>query len=496
MLSPKQVEKIANALKKGKRIVDLHPQQAIVYDDHSPIRIVCAGSGWGKTFLSILIMIREVFLNPGTTNLIISPTDKQGYRNIYDTFQQTWDLLKTYDKYFQQFNTPDKDAIFFADGEISFKVPYKNKLIETKVLLLSGYNDKRIRGLRATVVIFDELSFIDNNERLWTTINGRLMPNYKILAISTPPEYYDLLYKLVQDGNPENENKKEGIRSWTFETAGNITDEGLKKVISDSKARMSKEDFEREFEGKFKIMGKSMCKNFNRERNIVNWNIIPDHPICFSSDFNVGCYTTIAFQTLTKEEIKEKIIDKGLKINDNLNYEDLQDEVMFVFKEWKLAGVDTLVSEFCEIATNYLLEINYDAFKYGLNWYGDPHGGAKNVNAKRLANGKISNSWSEIELYFPDVQLWNDKFEEQLDRITNFNAKVKNYLGKTGILINKDCEELIKDIEQVKKTADGRGIDKTREKAPLYLGHLFDCITYAVSYQWEVNQVSPEIYYI
>ncbi|MDD5362305.1 MAG: terminase family protein [Ignavibacteria bacterium] len=499
MLAPEQEEKIANALKQGKRIVDLHPQQAEVYDDPSKIRIVCAGSGWGKTFLAILIIIQCVFLNPGTLSVIFSPTDKQGERNIYDTFKQIWNLLKTYDRYFKQFDTPEKDANFFADGEIVFKVPYKNKLVETKVLLLSGYNDKRIRGIRITgVKVYDELSFIDNNEKLWITAKGRLSGKAKTVVISTPPENYDLLYKLVQQGQPFNEDgtpnkdKKEDIRSWVFKTLDNPTDENIKTIVKEAAESMAPEDFEREFEAKWKKVGGNLCKYFKREKNVVDWDIIKDKTICISSDFNISCMTSIAFVVLTKQEIKERILDKGLNINNTLKYENLQDEVMYVFKDWKYENVDTLVPELCENITNYLLEIGYDSSHYSLKWYGDPHGIARNVNATRNAEGRISNSWSEIKLYFPNVNLYVDKFEEQMNRVTNFNSKVRNYLDQTGILINKNCENLIKDIESIRKSADGKGIDKSREKKPHYIGHLFDCISYAVSYRWNVknNRVS------
>ncbi|MDD5361047.1 MAG: terminase family protein [Ignavibacteria bacterium] len=509
MLAPEQEEKIINALIQGKRIVDLHPKQAEVYDAEERVRVVCAGSGFGKTMLGILIAIKTAFQKPGTTSVIISPTDDQGKRNVPDTFKQIWDLLKTYDKYFKQFNTPEADAEFFADGVIIFKVPYKNKfgvtkLLKTKILLLSGHNADRIRGLRIDgVFVLDELSYIENNEKLWMTIVGRKSGKPKIFAISTPPDNHDLLYKLIQQGKEynddgtKNNDKKDDFKSWIFRTIDNPTDENIKTLVKEAKEELTKEQFEREFEGKFENIGSgNLCKQFSRERNLVEWKMFSNHPICFSSDFNVGCWTTIAFQILTKEEIKEKVLDKGLIINNHIQYENLQDEVMFVFKEWKLAGVDTLVPEFCEIATNYLLEIGYNANELGVSWFGDPHGIQKNVNSKRMANGRIANSWDTISLYFPDVQLYNDKFEEQLDRVENFNAKVRNYLGKTGILINKDCEELIKDIEKIRKTPDGKGIDKTREKKPLFLGHLFDCISYAVSYQWEVNPVTPEIYFV
>ena len=230
---PQQVEKIKKALLQGKKIQDLHKTQKEVFEDPTQYKFVVAGSGWGKTMLAIIEIIKYALENPGSILAMVSPTDAMNTRNVWDSFKQIWDLLYYYGGIKQTGITIEfKDSV----SEIHFFI----NNYTSKLYFLSGYNDDRIRGLRINYFCGDEFCFISNNEELWETVSGRLTPPYKVLIISTPPKYgIDKLYEFYQWGQKfnedgtENSGYVENCKSWHFTSFDNKTIDGYSESIKE-----------------------------------------------------------------------------------------------------------------------------------------------------------------------------------------------------------------------------------------------------------------------
>jgi hypothetical protein len=487
MLQPKQIAKIKKAFLKGLRIVDLHPKQVEIYDDTTQHKVICAGRGFGKTFLMILLAIRHAITNPGSNLCIISPTNEMNRANIWKTFKQLWDLSYNFAGLkFKGITAEFQDS----KKEIVFHIPVKNKndqveIIDSILAYRSGHDAGRLRGQRLNFLGIDEYVEIDDKDEVWEAASGSLRAGAEVIIISTPPKDYDKFYEFCMYG--QEPDKLPDWKSWECSTLENITDPELIKEVERRKKTLSDETFKREYLARFIKVTGGICKRFDRDKNVVEWDIFPNHTLCISTDFNVNCMTSILFQVLKKEDILSRygseIISKNIE---------LQDEVMCVLKEWKFADEQKNIPELCENLADYLISINY---KKEIQWYGDPHGNTTNVLARRdVSSDRLASYWSTIQNYFPNAYLNVDKFDPQFDRAENFNSKVKNYLGQTGVFIHKDCNELIKDIETVRwnpKIRDKFKIDKSQEKK--HIGHLFDCISYACSYIWDLKEKTPGI---
>jgi hypothetical protein len=73
------------------------------------------------------------------------------------------------------------------------------------------------------------------------------------------------------------------------------------------------------------------------------------------------------------------------------------------------------------------------------------------------------------------------------ERINLTNRQLKSAAGKIGMLVDPECKELIKDLEQVCFKADSNQIDKDRDRMRT---HLSDALGYVL---WQECRVGPKI---
>jgi hypothetical protein len=496
LLDYKQQNKIKKLLKEGKRIVDSHPKQAEIYDDNTPNRVICAGRRFGKSILMILLCLQFVLNNPGCFAYIISPVKNRACEmNLWKDFETLWNLLYKYGG----FNKLGISVTFsISSSSITFDIPVKDEngtveIYESLIVLESAFNPSRTEGVGIDFLGIDEARNVDNLDELWDSVNGALMPNSKVVIISTMAKNYDKFYEFIKWGDEKSDKKLDGWKTWMLKSSDNVTLDGWKETLNNKKKTSSHTTYLRDYEPDlfdFSNVTGSICTNFTRERNVIEGlTMFPDKRINISTDFNVWCMTTIVSNIMTREELLSDINIRKQLEERNIK---LQDEVICVFKEFKFAGIKMNVDDLCVKIKEWLLSTNYNAEKYGANWYGDPHGHSTTVNSPRDANdGDLSSSWITVQKHFPTFNYYNDKFERQENRFHNFNDKVQNYLGEVGVLISSYCQELTKDLEQVRWDESGKHIDKSQERK--HIGHLADDISYQVSYDFDLKQPDTNI---
>lgn len=297
------------------------------------------------------------------------------------------------------------------------------------------------RGLQVRWAWLDEWAYAE--KMAWDTLNGRLgrgggkLRGHAVVTSSinriTP---YNWCYDLFDDPDRPNE-LKELYRSIGCLTAQNTSLDA--DYIASLTASYSEELRAIELRGEYATSTEGLVfRHFNRNRHTDGGiGINRDLPIHLSFDFNRNPATCLVAQT------------KG--------------QMVRVIREFYMRDSDTF-SLGSEVRA-YLDSLAIDQPVY---LHGDASGSSKTANSKE-------SNWSIIVTSMSGLN-WVRKWGSANPSITDSVHSTNNLFAADRVLIHPQCKELVKDLEQLKWTADGRGeIDK---KADLMRSHLGDTLRY------------------
>jgi len=106
--------------------------------------------------------------------------------------------------------------------------------------------------------------------------------------------------------------------------------------------------------------------------------------------------------------------------------------------------------------------------------YPDPASNARSTNSRR-SDAQILRDFN-FTLYAHNAN------PSQIDRLNALNAKLKSADGHVGMTVSPKCVDLIRDLEQLQRDAQG-GMNK---KADITLSHSTDAIMYPVHYRYNI----------
>ena len=290
-------------------------------------------------------------------------------------------------------------------------------------------NEDSLRGAGLDRVIMDEYAFM--KPHVWEEIVLPMLATAQgdAMFIGTPSGY-NHFYDLYMRSDPQWE-------SWQFKTieGGFVSEDEIRQA----RATMDSRLFRQEFEANFETAGNRAAYNFDRELHIKA-NADKAHIVYVGMDFNCDYMTAVRIYEYTDGTIHYA---DEIRLS-NSNTEEMAKEIK---KRWRDVT----------------------------NIYPDPAGSARSTTSYRSDHQILREYGFQViaRLAHPP----------QRERLNALNRKLLNTNNKVEMTVDPKCPHLIKDLEMVQRTSDGR-IDK---KA-IELTHALDAATYALEYRFPVRK--------
>jgi len=357
---------------------NLRWRQARVFSCKKRFIIVVAGRRWGKTRLALWWLVVNAFSGQNRLCYYIAPNYRQAKRIA-------WGVLKKL--------VPIGARCHTSEQELSIK------LANGSVIELHGADrPDSLRGVGLDFVVLDEFASMDPDT--WPVVVRPMLADRRgrALFIGTPRSY-DHFYDLYMAAKLKEEN-------WArFHCR---TDEGgyvMADELATVKAEIDPKRFKQEFGASFETLEARVYHEFDRERNVMELELLPDAPVLVGMDFNINPMAAIVAQR-AGEQIQ-------------------------VFDEIVLTNSNT---------PEMMREINRRyAGRHGVV-HPDPSGVAK----------KTSAPVGQTDFRIIEEAGWTvfrAKQYKLVDRINTVNAKLCNAQGQRRLLISPKCKNLIKALD-------------------------------------------------
>jgi len=395
------------------------------------------GFGSGKTFAGSLLGILLCLKFPGIRGLVGAQT----YTLVRDT------TLTGYFDHLEKLGY--KKGVHYDFSKTEAKLSFKNG---SEILFRHFDDDTKLKSLNLGFVEIEEMS--DVPESTFNMLLGRLrqagIPRYRLFGHTNPEFSKGWIYKNFV------ENPKPNYRLIIAPTTENtFLPDGF---VENLRRAYDPEYYNINVLGCFGDYSKGLVtKGFSSE-NIRQVNYCPDLPLHISCDFNVDpmCWV-LAHKT---------------------------GEKVFFFDEITLENTTTAlaVEEFYS---------RYSAHKAPIIINGDASGDNRSVTSEYTNYVIMRNRLSQLGFTVDfKIKPFNPPIK---NRISAWNAKIKNVNGDMGIFISPRCKWLIYNIENLKYKEGSSLLDlpshyqvKTDRKLK-FLGHPFDAASYIVEYYWPVR---------
>lgn len=239
----------------------LNPPHQIIFNDTSRFKVAACGRRFGKTYLTVYILITQAL-------------QKQGkYFYIAPTFQQArdicWNLLKS--------KCPN--LVTKKINESRLEIEFING---SSIHLKGSDRPDTMRGVSLSGAVLDEFGMMRNPESVWGEVIRPALSDQQGWAvfISSPKgrNYFYDLYNQAKTSDTWN--------SWQFKTidGGYVPQHEIEYAKSD----LDERTFRQEYEASFESYDGLVVPNFDRELNASNEIIKEDDTLIFGIDFNVN----------------------------------------------------------------------------------------------------------------------------------------------------------------------------------------------------------------
>ena len=297
-----------------------------------------------------------------------------------------------------------------------------------EIAIKGSEQENNLRGAGIDMVCMEEYSYI--KPHVWEEIIYPMLTTTDgdALFIGTP-NGYDHLYDAYMLG----QGKSIDWKSWQFTTIdGGFVPE---KEISKAKSMMDERAFRTEFLASFETTGNRAAYNFDRQIHVKQTDQRTGR-LAYGIDFNVSAMSAVLIMEFT----------------DSIHYLD----------EIRLTNSNTeeMAKEMKKLAPNIPV-------------YPDAAGRARSTTSNRSDHQILKDHSFHIIAKKANPPI--------IDRLNALNRMLKDANGKVRMTIDPKCVYLIKDLEQVQRTRDGK-IDKSDIK----LTHMMDACSYYISYKYPV----------
>ena len=297
-----------------------------------------------------------------------------------------------------------------------------------EIAIKGSEQENNLRGAGIDMVCMEEYSYI--KPHVWEEIIYPMLTTTDgdALFIGTP-NGYDHLYDAYMLG----QGKSIDWKSWQFTTVdGGFVPE---KEIEKAKSMMDERAFRTEFLASFETTGNRAAYNFDRQIHVKQTDQRTGR-LAYGIDFNVSAMSAVLI----------------MEFSDSIHYLD----------EIRLTNSNTeeIAKEMKKLAPNIPV-------------YPDAAGRARSTTSNRSDHQILRDHGFHIIAKKANPPV--------IDRLNALNRMLKDANGKVRMTIDPKCIYLIKDLEQVQRTRDGK-IDKSDIK----LTHMMDACSYYISYKYPV----------
>ena len=297
-----------------------------------------------------------------------------------------------------------------------------------EIAIKGSEQENNLRGAGIDMVCMEEYSYI--KPHVWEEIIYPMLTTTDgdALFIGTP-NGYDHLYDAYMLG----QGKSIDWKSWQFTTVdGGFVPE---KEIEKAKSMMDERAFRTEFLASFETTGNRAAYNFDRQIHVKQTDQRTNR-LAWGIDFNVDYMSAVLIMEFTN----------------SIHY----------LNEIRLTNSNTeeMAKEMKKIAPNIPV-------------YPDAAGRSRSTTSNR-SDHQILKDHS----FYIIAKKANPPV---IDRLNALNRMLKDANGRVRMTVDPKCVYLIKDLEQVQRTRDGK-IDKSDIK----LTHMMDACSYYISYKYPV----------
>ncbi len=243
----------------------LNPPHREVFLDDSRFKVIAAGRRWGKSFMSVYILLKASYETPNGIFWFISPTQSMSRTII-------WDVLKSK-----------------CIPELIKKVNESRLEIElingAKITLKSAEKYDNLRGSSLSGVILDETASMRsvNFSEIWQkSIRPALSDRLGFAIFISSPAGRNHFFDLYVQAKT-----LEGWSSWQFTTAsgGYVLDSEIESARSD----MDAQAFRQEYYATFESFQGVIVKDFDRTKHFEDdFALQPNEHIYLGCDLNVN----------------------------------------------------------------------------------------------------------------------------------------------------------------------------------------------------------------
>ena len=400
-----------------------------------------AGYGSGKTVAFVLKALLEAGRNPTKTILLAEPTFPMIRDVLQPTLEETLEQLGFSFKY--------------RASEMKYTIKWRNGY--SNIILRSAENYRRWAGLNLAGFGIDEAALL-KDDKAWKMGLSRLRDGNNLTGfITTTPEgfnfVYDLWkdkpktgYELVQGKTTDNKYLPQDFIDSLYENYDN-------KLISSY------------IHGNFVNLQYGTCYyGFNRDHNVTQVSYNSSLPIRIALDFNVDPISCVLFQ-IYKDKPKIRVFDE-MQLSHSGGYELMTERIAKLIKEkYPYENPNLLQPSYKKVDTtgHYIC-------------YPDPAGKNRHTSAMMSDHDILRQQGFGLRV--------KKKAPSIADSVNAVNKAME------FTIVDSECKEFIKDLEQVVLKEGTRDIDKTNSS----LTHLTDAFRYAVDYEFPVKKPITRTY--
>jgi len=259
------------------RVNQLHPKQALVFNDHRRFKVVVAGRRFGKTALSRSILTQKA-QRPRSKVWYVAPSYRMAKQIMWE------ELKEAIPKKWIKGKPHETDLIL--------------KLINGSRIECKGSDDPdSLRGVGLYHVVMDE--FQDMKPDTWSAVLRPTLAKDRggAMFLGTPKGYNNL-YDVYENGQ---DIHKRDWASWQFPTIDSpfIPIEEIEAAKED----MDERTFRQEFLASFETMSGRVYYAFNRKKHVKSCPYNPNLPVWVGQDFNVDPMCSVILQPQPNGEI-------------------------------------------------------------------------------------------------------------------------------------------------------------------------------------------------
>ena len=418
----------------------------IPHNDPLDVAIYQGGYGSGKTWCGALLGIMLARKYPKSKGLV-------GAKE-YELVRKT--TLVSYLEHLENLGYKEKEH--YTYNKVDKVIKFKNG----SEILFSQLDDaEKFKSLNLHWAEIEEASQIDDSS--FKQLLGRLRNTYR------GKDWVDFRYRLFGHTNPQAdkgwiherfvENKKENFRLIIAPTTNNI-------YLPEHFVQSLKESFDEEYYrinvlGEFGNYNSGLVVKGFSDDNIKKINYCPDLPLHITCDFNVDPMMWLVAHK--------------------------DDENVFYFDEIVVENTSTeqCIKEFLRRYPNHKSQIIINGDASGDNRSTQSEYTNYAIIRRELYNYGYDKKQVKFHLrdYNPPVQ----------NRISAFNARVKNSQGIRRLFVDKRCKYFLQNIYNLKYKEGTSIIDAPtintlkKDRSKKFLGHIFDAGSYLTEYYWRIR---------